>query len=325
MLVPGRTITACEGTLARLQCLYCVTSARVFWEHSSWKSFDCRPVAHDSEELPVQMHSVRVKPVTLSFETLKRGRFRFLTISVLENSGLFDKSHISISHCQTPENNTFGFTRISQIHRCDVINDVLKGTCCDGLQKCFKVFQRTVIILLGGRGCDLFTTWRLRRIHRICLFPSRTYSALYCLPHTDYTGSREIHAGWFLAHSSARRMLPQLSIVGNSKIKRFKDWQQSYSSNTAVWLLAYHTQQQATDLGVSDTAEVWSGLSPSALLQEHSIQPCDRTQCDTIYGLADRQGFWSLGYSFSPRQSHSRWSHRGPLEKKVINKLFVCR
>lgn len=97
--------------------------------------------------------------------------------------------------------------------------------------------------------------------------------------------------------------------------------------NTAVSLLAHHTQQQATDLGVSHTAEVWSGLSPSALLQGRSIQLCDRTQCDTIYGLADRQGFWSLGCSFSPRQSHSRRIHRGPLEKKVIDDsyLFVVK
>lgn len=69
----------------------------------------------------------------------QRGRFRFLTISVLENGGVFDESHISISLCQTPGNNKFGFTKISQMHRCDVINDVLQGT-CDGLQKCFKVF-----------------------------------------------------------------------------------------------------------------------------------------------------------------------------------------
>lgn len=150
---------------------------------------------------------------------LKEGRFRFLTISVLENGGVFDESHISISCCQTPENNTFGLTKITQIHRSDVIN----GACCKRLQKCFQVFKRTVGILLGGRDCDLLTTWRLRRIHRICLFPSHTYSVLHCLPHTDHTGSREIRAGWILAHSSVRRMLPQLSIVGKSELKRFKD------------------------------------------------------------------------------------------------------
>lgn len=66
---------------------------------------------------------------------LKEGRFRFLTISVLENGGVFDESHISISYCQTPEKKTFGFTRVTQRRRCDVINGVFKGTCCDRLQK----------------------------------------------------------------------------------------------------------------------------------------------------------------------------------------------
>lgn len=72
----------------------------------------------------------------------------------------------------------------------------------------------------------------------------------------------------------------------------------------------------ATHLGVSDTPEVRSGLSPSALRRERSIQPCDRTQCDTTYGLAGHRGYGCLGCSFSPQRSHSRWSHRGPLEKK---------
>lgn len=58
MLVSGRTITAWEGTLARLQCLYCVTSALLPWGHSSWKSLDRRSTAHGSTELPEHTHKV---------------------------------------------------------------------------------------------------------------------------------------------------------------------------------------------------------------------------------------------------------------------------
>jgi hypothetical protein len=52
MLVSGRTMTAWEGTRARLQWAYWVTSALEPWGHSSWKSLDCRSMAHDSPELP---------------------------------------------------------------------------------------------------------------------------------------------------------------------------------------------------------------------------------------------------------------------------------
>lgn len=79
--------------------------------------------------------------------------------------------------------------------------------------------------------------------------------------------------------------------------------------------------RQPTDLGVSDSAEGWLGLSPSVLLRERSSQPCDRIRCDRSDGRAGRQCYGCQHCSFSQLLLHSTWSHRVPLERK--NNIYL--
>lgn len=118
-------------------CSICTASLRP-WRHENTAAQSPSTVGSWPTTRPSYLSRCTVsekKPVTLSCESLKRRKIQFLTISVLENGGVFNESHIAVSCCQTPENDAFGFTKGSQIHRCDVINGLLKDTCCDGLHR----------------------------------------------------------------------------------------------------------------------------------------------------------------------------------------------
>lgn len=143
-----------------------------------------------------------------------------------------------------------------------------------------------------GQGLPSFRYLKAPSYPSYLSFP---FSHLFCpaLSPTQRPHRLTGKPGWLVPGTQlCEKKAPTAKHCGKQqKLKRLKDRLHSYSSNADVSVLAHHAQQPATDLWESDTAEGRSGLSRSALRQERSTQLCDRTQCDTIYGLADRRGF----------------------------------